>query len=55
MSEPDQGTFSDWLKVLTLAQEAHLTLANASAHLQVLRRARLVEAVARLQKALAAG
>ncbi|MCC6179841.1 MAG: ArsR family transcriptional regulator [Chloroflexi bacterium] len=30
--------------VEALAQEAHLTLANASAHLQVLRRARLVEA-----------
>src|SRR6266511_998614 len=29
--------------VEALAQEAHLTLANASAHLQVLRRARLVE------------
>ncbi len=30
--------------VEALAQEAHLSLANASAHLQVLRRARLVEA-----------
>lgn len=30
--------------VEALAREAHLTLANASAHLQVLRRARLVEA-----------
>jgi rhodanese-related sulfurtransferase/DNA-binding transcriptional ArsR family regulator len=30
--------------VEALAQEAHLTLANASAHLQVLRRARLVDA-----------
>lgn len=30
MSEPDQGTFSDWLKVLTLAQEAHQAAAQAN-------------------------
>ena len=30
MSESDQVTFSDWLKVLTLAQEAHQAAAQAN-------------------------